>query len=232
MNVPGGAGMVIILFARGPIKELQEIAAQMRETVARDLGAALRLGEHKGTLQHRLRIEGETLRAPLRFGRIKRFRGRDVLFNLGSVRADISVTCTTDRGVGVVSFLHHGAEEAGELGDRSGEDCRAEIDVAEQAIQGVCESAIGRAPEKLLGHLRKMRSCCDREIFLALEVMKERTLRKAGRAADVVHRARRVALRADHMHCRVEQASSRVRLLAGRRCIHEQYIPTGWYAVK
>jgi hypothetical protein len=41
MNVPGGADMVIILFARGPIKELQEIAAQMRETVARNLGAAL-----------------------------------------------------------------------------------------------------------------------------------------------------------------------------------------------
>jgi hypothetical protein len=37
-------------------------------------------------------------------------------FGLGSVRANIDVTGTADRGVGVVSLLYHGAEEAGESG--------------------------------------------------------------------------------------------------------------------
>ena len=200
----------------------------MRETVARDLGAALRLCEHKGALQNRLGIERQTLRAPLRSGRIERSRRSDVPSNLGSVRADIGVTCAADRGVGVVGLLHHGAEEAGELGDGSDQYRRAEIDVAEQAIQGIRQLAIGRVTEKPLGHLRKMRGRGDRKVFLALEVMKERTLREAGRAADIVHRARRVALRADHMHRRVEQAGARVGPGPGRRYVHGvAYQPVG-----
>src|SRR5262249_53583798 len=111
------------------MEPLQEIAAQMCEAVARDFGAAFRLCEYKGTLQHRLRIERETLRAPLRIGRVERFSRGDVLGDLGDVRPDIGVTRVADRGVRVVRLLHHGAEEAGEFGDRSGEDRRAEIDI-------------------------------------------------------------------------------------------------------
>ena len=180
-------------------------------------------------MQHRLRIERKALRAPLHRGRIKRFGRGDVLRDIGSVRADIGVTGATDRGVGVVSFLHHGAEEAGELWEGSGEDSCAEIDIAEQAIQGIREPAIRRVAEKPLGHLRKMRGRGDREIFLALEVMKESTLCQTGRLADIVHRARRVALRADHLHRRIEQAGARVRLALGRGCVHVLFIPTGWY---
>ena len=181
-------------------------------------------------MQHRLRIEREALRAPLRLGRIKRFGRGDVLRDIGSVRADIGVTGAADRGVGVVSFLHHGAEEAGELWEGSGEDSFAEIDIAQQAIQGIRELVIRRVAEKSLGHLRKMRRRGDREIFLALEVMKERTLCQTGRLADVVHRARRVALRADHLHRRIEQAGARVSLALGRGCVHVLFIPTSWYA--
>jgi hypothetical protein len=48
--------------------------------------------------------------------RVGRFGRGDVLRGLGSVRANIDVTGTADRGVGVVSLLHHGDEEAGESG--------------------------------------------------------------------------------------------------------------------
>jgi len=179
-------------------------------------------------LQHRLCIEREALRAPFRRGRVERFGRGDVLCDIGSVRADIGVTGAADRGVGVVGLLHHGAEEAREFGDWPREDRRAEIDITEQAIQRIGELAIRRVAEKPLGHLRKMRHRGDREVFLALEVMKERTLRKMGRAADVVDRARRVALRADHLHRRVEQAGARVRLGPGRGCVHVlQYQPVG-----
>ena len=146
------------------------------------------------------------------------------------MRADIGVTGAADRGVGVLSFLHHCAKEARKFGDWPREDRRAEIDIAEQAIQGIRELTIRRAAEKPLGHLRKMRRRSDREIFLALEVMKERTLREAGRAADIVHRARRVALRADHLHRRVEQAGARVRLGLAGDCLHVTVVPTSWYA--
>jgi hypothetical protein len=181
-------------------------------------------------LQNRLRIEREALRAPFRRGRIERFGRGDVLCDIGSVRADIGVTGAADGGVGVVSFLHHGAEEAREFGDWPREDRSAEIDIAEQAIQGIRKLAIRRVAKKPLGHLRKMRRRGHGEIFLALEVMKERTLRETGRAADIVHRARRVALGADHLHRRVQQAGARVRLGLAGDCFHIRFIPTSWYA--
>jgi hypothetical protein len=198
------------------MEELQEVAAQMREAVARDFGAAFRLCEYKGALQHRLRKEREALRAPLGCRRVERFGSGDVLCDLRGVRADVGVTRVADRGVCVVRLLHHGAEEAGEFGDGPGEDRRAEFDIAEQAIQRIRELAIGRGTEKPLSHLGKMCGCGDRQIFLAIEVMEEGALGQAGCRADVVHRGPRIALRADHLHRRIQEASPGIGL-CGRR---------------
>src|ERR1700738_1948343 len=111
----------------------------MRHAVARDIGAMLRFREHEGALQHRLRMERQALGTPCRLGRVERFRRFYVLGNPRRVRADISLAGATDRGMRVVSLLHHGAEEAGELGDRPRGDRAPEIDVAEQAIQKIAE---------------------------------------------------------------------------------------------
>jgi hypothetical protein len=212
------------------MEQLQEIAAQMRDAVARDLGTALCLGEHKGALQHRLGVEREAFRAPLRSRRVEHLGRGNVLCNLGGVRADISVTRTADRGMRFLTLLHHGAQEAGESRYRPGEDCRAEIDIAEHAIQRIRELAIRRGTEQSLRHLGKMLGRRDRKFFLAFEVMEEGTLGQAGGGADIVHGGPRVTLGANDLHRRIEEASPRVGLCG--RCAHVVRIPTGWYHVK
>src|ERR1700730_14982483 len=158
------------------MEQLLEITAKMGHAVARDLGAVLRLGEYKGALQHRLRIECQALSTPSRRWCVERLRGFDILGDLCRVHADISLTRATNRGVRIVGLLHHGAEEAGEVGDRPGDERTPEIDVAEQAIQWIGELAIGCRAKKLLGQLREARGRRDGQIFLALEVMEERAL--------------------------------------------------------
>src|ERR1700730_10330674 len=126
----------------------------------------------------------------------------------------------------VVGLLTHGAEEAGELREGSRQDAGAKIDVAEQAVQRIGELAIRRCAKEPPGHLGKMLGRRDREVFLAFEVVEERALGQAGCGTDVVHGGPRIALRADHLHCRVEETSPRIGM--GGCCVHAvSYQPVG-----
>jgi hypothetical protein len=105
--VPAWSSLVL---ASGSTEQLLEIAAEVRDAVARDLGAAFRLGEHEGALQHGLCVKREALGGPCRIvGRVERLRGFDVVGDRGSVRADIGVAGAADRGVRVLGLLHHRA---------------------------------------------------------------------------------------------------------------------------
>src|SRR5215472_17982323 len=126
-----------------PMKEGFDVAAQVRDALARDLGTALRFRQDERALQHRLRMKRETLGAPGRTGCVQCLRGLDVLRDVRRMGADIGVTGLADRGMRVVGLLHHGAEKACERGDGPVDDGRAEIDVAEQAIQWIGGVAIG-----------------------------------------------------------------------------------------
>src|SRR5258707_1140475 len=64
----------------------------------------------------------------------------------------------------------------------------------------------------LARHFPELRGRGHCQVFLALEVMEEGALGEAGRPADVIHRRRRISLRANDMHRRVQEASSGIAL--------------------
>jgi len=81
-----------------------------------------------------------------------------------------------DRGVRVIDFLNHGADQAGELGHLALEDRFAEIDVAEHAVERIGVIVVGRAGKQAAGEVRPVVRGRDGEGFLAGEVVEEGAL--------------------------------------------------------
>jgi len=131
--------------------------------------------------------------------------------------ADIGVAGAADGGMRVVGLLHHGAEKAGEGRDGPVHDGGAKVDIAEEAIERIGGRTIGRRAEKLVRHLCEVRRRGDRQILLALEMMKEGPLGEASLAADIVHRGGRIAFGADNLHGGVEKTDAGVGLSLGGR---------------
>lgn len=103
-----------------------------------------------------------------------------------------------------MNLLHHGADEAGELGDVAAQKLFAKIDVSQKAVQRIADFLIGRGFENLVRNGGPILSRRDRHIFFRFEVMKERALGDSRRFAKVIDRRRGIALRADHFQCRVQ----------------------------
>ncbi len=97
----------------------------------------------------------------------------DVGFDLFGVTADAGVAGIADRGIGVVDFLHHRANEAGEFRHVAREDGSAEFDVAENPVQRIFVLVIGRCGKESAGRLRPVIRCHHSERLLSLEVMEE-----------------------------------------------------------
>src|SRR5208337_1671228 len=153
-----------------------EIALQMIEAVGGDFGAVFRLGEDKGPLQHRLGEQGGALRAPCGPGRVERLGLFEIRLEAPGVLAYVTVAGLADRGMGVVSLLHHRAEQAGELRQFSLKDRPAELDIAEHPRAGVWQERVGGGVEQRFGARGEMRRRRDGASLLAGEMMKERAL--------------------------------------------------------
>ena len=109
-------------------------------------------------------------------------------FEFLGVAADAGVAGFADCRASFVDFLHHRSDEACELRNLAGEDCPAEIDVAENAIERVLVLVVGRAREKHTCHFRPIVGRRNSEGFLVFEMVEKRTFGDARRVAKVIHR--------------------------------------------
>ena len=155
------------------------------------------LGQDEGALDHCLHVEGETFCAPRRVGCIAASGFGDVLGHCRRVCADVPIARSAKRGVSVVSFLDHRAEQTGEIREGTLQDRDAEVDVAQQPIERVGGILIRRCCKHGVSHRREVSGCGKCQIFLALEVMEEAALGEAGCLADVFDARRAIALGAN-----------------------------------
>jgi hypothetical protein len=117
--------------------------------------AALRLGQDKGALKYSLSVERETRGAPVGFEAITLQSLGDVGLDLRRVGASRTVDGRADLRVGLIGFLHHRADQAGELENRPGENRFAKIDVAEHSVERIVETKLfRRAAEFITGERR------------------------------------------------------------------------------
>src|SRR6185312_1567600 len=106
---------------------------------------------------------------------------------------------------GLIDFLHHSSDKAGEFGNRAGEDRLAEIDVAENPLERISMAVVRRGREEGAGHVRPILGRGNAERFLGFEVMKEGPLGNTSFGAQLVDGRGRIALGADHRQGRVEK---------------------------
>jgi hypothetical protein len=132
--------------------------------------------------------------------------------------------------MGGVGLLHHGAEEAGVLGDLALQDLAAEVDVAEQPSDRVFERVVGRRREEPGRHLAEVRGGGDPELLLGAEVVEERALGHPRRLAELVDRGGGEALAPDHRQRGVEELAAGVLAGGHRDSSVPSSIPTGRYA--
>ena len=184
----------------------------MIEALDGDAGTLLGLGENEGTLDDGLGVESEALGAPWHIDAVLAHRFGNVGFDHCGVFTDILVTRLADERMRFVDFLHHGAEEASELGQSALEDRLAKIDVAEEAIHGVGQGAIGRCCEYAVGHRRKMPGGRDRQFILAFEMVEETAFGDARSVANVVDCGGRITFGADNHQCCIEKFHLRIAL--------------------
>ena len=93
-------------------------------------------------------MQRQALGGPRSANSIALHRLSDVSFNFGGVSADARLARVADVGVGAVDLLHHRPHETRELGDVPFENCPAEIEIAEDAIERVAMLVVRRSLEK------------------------------------------------------------------------------------
>src|SRR6185437_4886104 len=157
-----------------------------------DLRIAFGLGQDERALQHRLGVKRQASRRPITANAVTVHGFGDIRLDLGRVAADAGIARIANLGAGLIDFLHHSSDKAGEFGNRAGEDRLAEIDVAENPLERISMAVV-----------RRGRGNAER--FLGLEVMKEGPLGNTSFGAQLVDGRGRIALGADHRQGRVEK---------------------------
>ena len=114
----------------------------------------------------------------------------DVLGDKGRVFADVAIAGGADVGICFIGFLHHRAEETGELRQRPLQNAFAKVDIAEDALARIGKPAKRRCGKQCLGARGEMRGGGDGARLLAGEVMEEPALGEPGPRADVVDAGR------------------------------------------
>src|SRR5215469_3255587 len=170
---------------------------QVADTVGRDLRSALCFGENERTLEHGLGMKRQAGSAPIGPYAVDLNRLSDGALKLRGMAADGGVARSPYGGMAVVGFLHHGANKAGELPHLTLQKSFPKIEIAEDPIQRINMSVVGRRREQCICHLGPVVSCCDAKIVLALEVMEEGTLGDTCRGAEIIDCGRCIALGAD-----------------------------------
>ena len=184
----------------------------MRDRRRRDSCVLRRLGEDESTLQHGLCVQRQTVGIGFAAAAAGSERLGDVGFERRRVADDAARAGVADRWAGVVYFLHHRADEAGEFGNGALQDRGAEVDVAEHAVACALQSMVGRCGKECAGDCRPMIGGGHREVSFAREVVEERAFADASGRAQIIYRGRVVALGAHEAESGSEQA------LAGGRC--------------
>lgn len=210
-----------------------DIAAQMVDARCRDARSALRFREDEGTLQDHLDVQCQASRRPIRADTVKLHRLGYVCFQRCSLAADRCIACLPYLGVGSIYLLHQRAGETGELRELSFEQPLAEVEIAEDPIQGIAVLVIERRPKKGRRELGPAIQRGHGELGLALEVMEECTLAHSCLRAELLDRGSRVPSLADERKRCFQQllATSRSGALRMTLFSHPCTIPTGWYAV-
>lgn len=101
----------------------------MIDARGRDRRTTLGLRQDESPLQNCLCMQRQTCSAPGGSYPIELHRRRDIRFHKGGVSADAGLARRANAGVGAIDFLHHGADETGELGNFSFENRLAEIQI-------------------------------------------------------------------------------------------------------
>src|SRR5450631_1287929 len=135
--------IVCFLPLLGLFEQHFQIAPEMAKALSGDLRSALGLGQDEGPLDHRLGIKTETLRAPIRIGRIAGLGFANVLGNFSGMSTDIGPAGVANGGMGFECLLHHRAKQTGEFGQGALQNCLTKIDVTQKAVKRILQSAIG-----------------------------------------------------------------------------------------
>jgi hypothetical protein len=177
----------------------------MAEALGCDVGAALRLGEDEGALDHRLRVQSKAFRGPICGHAIFSHRFADIGFERLGVSADAAFARGPNLRVCVIDFLNDRSGEASEVGQAAGQNCLAEVDIGEQTLQRIGRAVVRRIGESPAGELVPMRRGGKRQVFLAFEVMEEASFGQPGFCANVLDPCRAVALEADNLERRLQE---------------------------
>ena len=187
------------------VQHQRDIAAKVRNALCCHLCRALGFGQDERALQRGLGVVRQALCGPVGIRRVQRACLGDVFGDGLGVRVNTHPARITNGGVGFKRLLHHGAQQAGEIGQLALQNLGAKVDVGEHPLTRVGNLLIRRAGEQAAGHLGPITCGLNRQLFLALEVVEEAALAHARRVADVVHRGGGVALGAKHLQGGVQQ---------------------------
>jgi len=114
-----------------------DIAAQMIDAGRSDLRSPFGFREDERTLQDRLGVECQALCRPFCTNSVKLHRLGNVGLQRRNVAADRGVARLAHPGMGSVYLLHYGGGDTAELRDFPLEKPLAEVEIAEDSIQGI-----------------------------------------------------------------------------------------------
>ena len=126
------------------LKQEFDIAAQVIDAGRCERRVTLGFGQNERALQNSLCVKGEALGSPVATDAVTFDRFLDVRYDRRRVAADTGLARLTNLGAALVDFLHHRADEAGELRNLAREHGLAKIDVAKNAVERVRAPVIGR----------------------------------------------------------------------------------------
>ena len=136
------------------VEEQFDVAAQMIDQLDGELGSTCSFRKNESALQHNLSVQSQAASGPSRLDVPCFDRGGYIRLDPLGMTADRAGASIADRRMAVIGFLYHRAHEAGELTHRAGQNCFAEVDVAEHAVERIGMGVIGRRCEKFAACLR------------------------------------------------------------------------------
>src|SRR5262249_12850 len=109
----------------------------MIDRLGGELGSTGGFRKNESTLQHSLSVQSQAASGPFRLDAVCFDRGSYIGLDLLGMTADRARAGIADRGMAIIGFLHHRAHKTGELRHRAGQNCFAEVDVAEHAVEWI-----------------------------------------------------------------------------------------------
>src|SRR5262245_4821758 len=109
----------------------------MINRLGRELGSTGGFRKNKSALQHSLSVQSQAASGPSRFDTVYFDRSGYIGLDLFGMTTDRARASVADGRMTVIGFLYHRPHEAGELRHRAGQNCFAEVDVAEHTVERI-----------------------------------------------------------------------------------------------